>query len=130
MKKIKKFEKAKFFCESCGAEVSQNARVCTNCGKFFSAVRCPHCGRVGKTEEFIHGCPECGYAVSPSQSFYPSDRKSSSSNKKRNSNFSISSIFGVKKNKAAYESKLPVWIYIVCLLVLLFLVIAMYSCLR
>lgn len=137
-KLFEKYEKAKFFCESCGAEVAQNARVCTNCGKFFSAVRCPHCGRVGTTDEFIHGCPECGYAVPPSQSIIGSGLVSSSNtgskskrkNRKNQGLFSLSSVFGNKKSKAGYESHLPLWIYIVCILVLVFLVIALYSCLK
>ena len=136
-KKIEKYEKAKFFCESCGAEVSQNARVCTNCGKFFSAVRCPHCGRIGRTEEFIHGCPECGYAVSPSQSIIGSGLNPQSKSKYKKgksfgnkSFFSFGSIFGSRGNKAAYDSRLPLWIYIVCILALVFLVIAFYSCLK
>ena len=135
---FEKYEKAKFFCESCGAEVAQNARVCTNCGKFFSAVRCPHCGRVGTTDEFIHGCPECGYAVPPSQSIIGSGLVSSSNtgskskrkNRKNQGLFSLSSVFGNKKSKVGYESHLPLWIYIVCILVLVFLVIALYSCLK
>ena len=44
-----KSEQAKFFCESCGKEVKQNAKVCTYCGKFFSSVRCPNCGKTGST---------------------------------------------------------------------------------
>ena len=36
---------AKFFCESCGAEVPHNSKVCINCGKFFASVRCPNCGK-------------------------------------------------------------------------------------
>ena len=37
---------AKFFCESCGAEVPRNARFCKKCGRFFASVRCPNCGGV------------------------------------------------------------------------------------
>ncbi len=138
-KKIEKYEKAKFFCESCGAEVAQNARVCTNCGKFFSAVRCPHCGRVGTTEEFIHGCPECGYAVPPSQSIIGSGLVGESGKNRKNKGnkkvgqkdfFSFADIFRSKKNKAVSESKLPLWIYLVCILALVFIVIALYSCLK
>ena len=65
MKKINRFKKAKFFCEFCGNEVKQNDKVCTYCGKFFASVRCPNCGKTGRTEEFTHGCPACGYAVKP-----------------------------------------------------------------
>ncbi len=118
MKKSKKFEKAKFYCESCGAEVPQNARVCTNCGKFFSSVRCPKCGKTGKTEEFIHGCPKCGYAVS----------------NYHHNNLGLNNgsyITGGKlfKRKRFVESGLPVWVYIICIVILIILVIGLYSCL-
>ena len=53
----------KFFCEHCGAEVRQNARVCKKCGRFFSSVRCPMCGKSGDAPMFNSGCPFCGYAV-------------------------------------------------------------------
>jgi RNA polymerase subunit RPABC4/transcription elongation factor Spt4 len=52
----------KFFCEHCGAEVKQHAKVCTHCGKFFSSVRCPMCGKSGAAKDFSEGCPYCGYA--------------------------------------------------------------------
>ena len=58
---------AKFFCESCGAEVPHNSKVCINCGKFFASVRCPNCGKTGNSSSFINGCPQCGYAVSGSK---------------------------------------------------------------
>ena len=58
-----KTTKAKFFCENCGAEVPQNAKMCRHCGRFFSSVRCPACGATGKNSDFINGCPVCGYAV-------------------------------------------------------------------
>ena len=126
MKKIKKVEKAKFFCESCGAEVNQNARVCTNCGKFFSSVRCPKCALTGKTEEFIHGCPRCGYAVNPGSS------TNSNSNIQKSFSDSLIGRFFYnqnKENKQNYnDSRLPFWIYIVCILILIILVICLYSC--
>ncbi|MBQ9239438.1 MAG: zinc ribbon domain-containing protein [Treponema sp.] len=55
-------QKAKFFCENCGAEVPEKARVCQHCGKFFASVRCPMCGTIGSVSQFTHGCPQCGYA--------------------------------------------------------------------
>ena len=58
---------AKFFCESCGAEVPHNSKVCNNCGRFFASVRCPNCGKTGTSSSFINGCPQCGYAVSGSK---------------------------------------------------------------
>jgi hypothetical protein len=55
-------KEARFFCEHCGKEVKSSARVCTHCGSFFSAVRCPKCSFSGAGELFLHGCPRCGYA--------------------------------------------------------------------
>ena len=118
MKKSKKFEKAKFYCESCGAEVPQNARVCTNCGKFFSSVKCPKCGRTGKTEEFIHGCPKCGYAVS---NYHHSNLGLN--------NGSYGAGGSLFKRRRFVDSGLPIWVYIICIVVLIILVIGLYSCL-
>ena len=50
-------KKAKFFCENCGAEVPENAKVCKKCGKFFISVRCPGCGKTGNSKDFEKGCP-------------------------------------------------------------------------
>jgi len=54
--------KPKFFCESCGEEVEQNAKICPHCGRFFASVKCPSCGYVGDARLFKKGCPVCGYA--------------------------------------------------------------------
>ncbi len=54
-------KQAKFFCENCGAEVAQNSRFCGKCGRFFSSVRCPVCGKTGSSNMFANGCPSCGY---------------------------------------------------------------------
>ena len=129
MMKINRFKKAKFFCEFCGNEVHQNDKVCQYCGKFFASVRCPKCGKVGRTEEFTHGCPNCGYAVRPS-------------NGKKGS-FGIRNLLGLGSNKGGfdglnhrdangsknYDGGLPVWMYILVIAVLVALVIGLYSCL-
>jgi uncharacterized membrane protein YvbJ len=51
-----------FYCENCGKQVPSTAKVCPGCGRFFSDVRCPRCGRTGQPEEFTSGCPDCGYS--------------------------------------------------------------------
>lgn len=53
--------KARFFCESCGAEVSHSEKVCPSCGKTFTAIKCPQCGFEGGARQFARGCPQCGY---------------------------------------------------------------------
>jgi predicted RNA-binding Zn-ribbon protein involved in translation (DUF1610 family) len=50
-----------FYCESCKKEVSANDKVCPNCGRFFSDVRCPRCNHSGAADTFQMGCPKCGY---------------------------------------------------------------------
>jgi len=108
MKKFKNIKRAKFFCEFCGNEVKQNDKFCNYCGKFFASVRCPNCGKTGRTEEFTNGCPACGYAVSQGQgkSHTPASR--------------------ARKN---YDGSLPFWIYIIVFIVLAILVVGLYSCL-
>jgi hypothetical protein len=49
--------------------VQSKARVCPGCGRFFSDVRCPRCGRTGEPEEFSGGCPGCGYSGGADGSF-------------------------------------------------------------
>jgi uncharacterized membrane protein YvbJ len=53
-----------FFCDNCGAEVSDNNRACPNCGRYFTSVRCPACNFSGEEELFGNGCPVCGYSES------------------------------------------------------------------
>ena len=129
MKRINRFKRAKFFCEFCGNEVHQNDKVCQYCGKFFASVRCPKCGKVGRTEEFTHGCPACGYAVRPS------------SGKKRS--YGTKNFLGLGIGKSGpfeslrdrgdhnknYDGGLPVWMYILVIAILVALVIGLYGCL-
>ncbi len=56
--------KARFFCANCSTEVGPRTKRCPSCGKFFSAVTCPSCGYEGGAENFLKGCPVCGYLVS------------------------------------------------------------------
>lgn len=107
-------KKAKFYCESCGAEVPQNAKFCGTCGKFFTFVRCPNCYFSGDSKIFTNGCPKCGYA------FHSSGEK----NKKNKS-------LSVKKNKKVHnngDSSLPLWIYIAVTLALIAVIFGLYSC--
>ena len=56
-------KKARFYCESCGAEVPLEAKRCPKCGAGFESVRCPACGFTGEEKEFKSGCPSCGHKV-------------------------------------------------------------------
>lgn len=136
---MKKTDKeAKFFCESCGSEVPRKSRFCPVCGKFFASVRCPKCGHTGASEDFKTGCPECGYAVNSNTSLShdkDSDILSSINNKYKNNissnklNKSNKPNKHNKSNKAGQDGSLPVWIYIVSILILIILIICLYSCL-
>ncbi|WP_020611563.1 double zinc ribbon domain-containing protein [Sediminispirochaeta bajacaliforniensis] len=59
-------KKAKFYCESCGAEVDAGSSRCPSCGSRFYGVQCPRCGYAGPSSLFVKGCPSCGY-LAPSQ---------------------------------------------------------------
>ena len=127
MKRISRSKRAKFFCEFCGKEVHQNDKVCQYCGKFFASVRCPKCGKVGRTEEFTHGCPACGYAVAPS------GRKKGSYGTRNflglgGSNGPFDKLRDRDSSKN-YDGSLPIWMYIIVLSVLVVLVIGLYGCL-
>ena len=139
MKRRSKSKEAKFFCESCGAEVPRNSKTCPICGKFFASVRCPQCGRIGSNEDFKNGCPTCGYAVNPDDGF---NRGSSgglfgsrnNKNGKANKGYGARGLLGLSRpgNRAGtgyVESGLPIWVYIISLLILAALVVGLYSCL-
>lgn len=108
-------QSAKFFCENCGAEVPQNARVCKHCGKFFSSVRCPVCGTTGTPSKFANGCPTCGYAVGGGQKIIsPSQNEGHASRKSKKA--LISAIdsrnpAASKKKRRQNDGSLPVWSY-------------------
>ena len=111
-------KKAKFFCEFCGNEVKQNDKVCTYCGKFFASVRCPNCGKTGRTEEFTNGCPACGYAVHGTRS------RLGLRSRNKNGNLNTRNRKG-----NAYDGSLPVWIYIAVSGVLVACLVGLYGCL-
>lgn len=124
-------KEAKFFCQCCGSEVPRKSKFCPKCGKFFASVLCPNCGHTGRTEDFINGCPECGYAVNGS-SGASGAKSSGQNNQTKNIKYKKNRLYipmGSKKSKSTSDSSLPVWIYAVCLLVLGSLVMILYSCL-
>ncbi len=52
---------AKFYCETCGAEVAAGSNRCKSCGSRFYGVQCPRCAYSGPSALFVKGCPSCGY---------------------------------------------------------------------
>ncbi|MDR2898338.1 MAG: zinc ribbon domain-containing protein [Spirochaetaceae bacterium] len=98
--------KPKFFCDFCGTEVKQNDRMCRKCGKFFSSVKCPACGKTGSAAAFSNGCPACGYAFSNNNSSEDPSNGGSLS----------------EKHHGETES-LPLWIYLSALGLTIFLII-------
>lgn len=128
-----KGKQAKFFCENCGEEVAQNARFCKKCGRFFSAVRCPACGKVGSAHAFVNGCPSCGYADKKTKSnggissnsssrFNPADNKG---------HFFVRHPFtgsSRSRKKKQNPSSLPIWIYGVTFVLLVVMIILFMRC--
>lgn len=118
---------AKFFCENCGSEVPENAKLCKKCGKFFISVRCPNCGKSGTSKQFKNGCPECGYAVG---------KNKNAGVKTYNNAVALNQIFasagrgGRSFGKQRHDSSLPLWIYVVTCLMLAGVMIAVYSCIK
>ena len=119
-KKYMKNKKAKFFCENCGAEVPENARVCKKCGKFFISVRCPHCGKTGSSTDFKNGCPSCGYAFAGEQNRYGHTTQTltiSAIKKHFFSNLKNATMTRAASSQFIYNDSLPAWIYIVTALI-------------
>jgi DNA-directed RNA polymerase subunit RPC12/RpoP len=88
-----------FYCDNCGAEVSQSEPSCPSCGRKFASIRCPACGFSGEEKLFDDGCPECGYQVLPGKGGHKNRLAAS----------------GRDSKKAAYDSTvegaLPAWAY-------------------
>ena len=120
---------AKFFCENCGSEVPRKSRFCPVCGKFFASVRCPKCGHTGASEDFKKGCPECGYAVNSNVSLAQNKDSDDLFENHNESKNKIIQNKSNKSNKSGQDGSLPVWIYIISVLVLIILIICLYSCL-
>lgn len=95
-------KKPRFFCDFCGNEVHQNDVACKHCGKFFSAVRCPACGKTGNAALFSKGCPACGYAFNPSAGGGHSAKDNFAGDFSKND----------KKTSKVSNDQLPIWIYL------------------
>ncbi len=119
-------KKAKFFCENCGAEVPAKASMCRHCGRFFSSVRCPQCGKTGTNNTFKNGCPRCGYAEPKSKKHIDTisiiaqkEQKAARRARKRLAGVIDSSPLAPAKSTDA----LPGWMFALSFLALLFFIV-------
>jgi len=116
-------QSAKFFCENCGAEVPQNARVCRHCGKFFSSVRCPVCGTTGLPSKFSNGCPTCGYAVGNGSKIpSPQEKEKSASRKSKKALLQAIESRNPSGTKKMGDGTLPLWSFFAIVAILAFFV--------
>ncbi len=121
-------KKAKFFCENCGSEVPENAKLCKKCGKFFISVRCPNCGKSGTSKEFKKGCPGCGYAMGK-----PGFAGASTLDKAAALNALLSGASAsARRNAGSHKNdhSLPVWIYAFTFALLVGVMVGVYSCIK
>ncbi|MDR2177536.1 MAG: hypothetical protein LBP20_05780 [Treponema sp.] len=117
-------KKPHFFCDNCGAEVEMSAKNCPACGRFFASVRCPKCGFTGKDEDFIRGCPVCGYSTVPGGPAANGGGKHEANSKK-----SVSRSRGrTTPRKAAFTP--PFWLYLFAALTLICALTILYNVLR
>lgn len=116
----KPIKKAKFYCENCGHEVPENAKVCRHCGKFFISIRCPKCGKVGDANTFKDGCPNCGYNMKNDSALAKILQESNSAPKLHSSD----------GDSDSRDFSLPIWVYIVAGALLIISAFAVFSCIR
>lgn len=125
-------KEAKFFCENCGEEVAQNARFCKKCGRFFSSVRCPKCGKVGSAHAFSKGCPQCGYAEKPTKTSSKNGSSGFSSQGPAKGHFYFhkpgSGSANSTSRKNYNSSSLPFWIYGITFSLLVVMIILFMRC--
>lgn len=126
-------KQAKFYCENCGAEVPQSARFCNKCGRFFSSVRCPVCGKTGSSNLFANGCPSCGYGGKDKPGIAGTGFQSVEDAK--DAAVRSKGHFYVHRKAAARASKkdggdgsLPFWVYIVTFAALMLLLLGIIRC--
>jgi ssDNA-binding Zn-finger/Zn-ribbon topoisomerase 1 len=112
-------KKPRFFCDNCGAEVAMSAKICPQCGRFFASVRCPKCGFTGKDEDFVRGCPVCGYSSVPGLS--PAKPSGGHSGKRTPVE---------RKRSGEAEGTLPFWFYLFAALALICVLALLYNSLR
>jgi uncharacterized membrane protein YvbJ len=97
-----------FYCDNCGAEVSQSEPSCPSCGRKFASIRCPACGFSGEEKRFDNGCPECGYQVLPGKGGHKTKRAAFGHNRKK------------AASASSTEGALPGWAYFLTAAVFVF----------
>lgn len=119
---------AKYFCENCGAEVGARAKFCPKCGKFFSSVRCPECGKLGTVRDFKDGCPRCHYAMTHEDIYGAPESRSADEETldglrhrlSLRSRRKIKSAFRKHEKRSAEQSGdgAPAWLFVVSVIIL------------
>ncbi|MDR2446854.1 MAG: zinc ribbon domain-containing protein [Treponema sp.] len=141
MKRKKKAQKKqiRFFCDKCGFEVPQDAKVCPDCGCSFSSVKCPACGFIGQVASFQDGCPVCGYSTEQIENAQTKMAQSASiqaaqsaqsfetvtSGQETSASVDISRIIRKVRRSIQY-TELPLWIYIITSIALIVSMLALY----
>jgi uncharacterized membrane protein YvbJ len=98
-----------FYCDGCGAEVSQDAIVCPKCGRKFTSIRCPACGFSGDETLFSYGCPKCGYQVLPGKGRHKNKRIEAASRRNKD-----------PAGTTASGDALPIWAYFLTIALFIF----------
>ncbi|MCL2792392.1 MAG: hypothetical protein FWD87_04805 [Spirochaetaceae bacterium] len=75
--------KREFVCQNCGKTVPASRGKCPHCGRFFKGVRCPKCFYVGESDDFLKGCPSCGYLEDEMNNANSSEAKKKDKNSSR-----------------------------------------------
>ncbi|MDR0707569.1 MAG: zinc ribbon domain-containing protein [Treponema sp.] len=132
-----------FFCDKCGFEVPQDAKVCPDCGCSFSSVKCPACGFIDQVAAFQDGCPVCGYSVGQSENAQTKTAQSApiratqsaqvfetvTSGRETSASADISRIIG-RVRRSIQHTELPLWIYIITSIALVVSMLALYFNIR
>lgn len=85
------------FCAKCGAEISQEAKVCSKCGALQDGTMfCKHCGEVIDKDCIV--CPRCGKQVGEIRSEQP-NIVINNTNDNKSSAFAVSGGYRRVKNK-------------------------------
>jgi ssDNA-binding Zn-finger/Zn-ribbon topoisomerase 1 len=96
-----------------------SAKSCPQCGRFFASVRCPHCGFTGRDEDFVRGCPVCGYSTPPGGAFAEAAPRKPGRGKA-----------GRSPRRGEEGGGLSIWTYLLAALILICVLMLLYNSLR